>query len=61
MWGALSDEKSGLQIKVFMVITITAFLSSESDRTYEHILFSLFLRLLQPGGLGSCVFPLGRG
>jgi hypothetical protein len=49
IWGALSDEKWGLQLSVinFFLLDIAsaAFLSSESHRTYKHILLSLFLRL----------------
>jgi hypothetical protein len=40
-------------------IASAAFPRSESHRTHEHILLSLFLRLPQPGGPGSCIyFPL---
>jgi hypothetical protein len=36
-------------------ITSAAFLRSESHVTHEHSLLPLFLRLPQPGGLGSCI------
>jgi hypothetical protein len=43
-------------------ITSAAFLRSESHGTHEHILLSLFLRLPQPGGPGSCIyFPQEQG
>jgi hypothetical protein len=43
-------------------IASTAFLRSESHGTHEHILLSLFLRLPQPGGPGSCIyFPQEQG
>jgi hypothetical protein len=56
MWGALSDEKSALQFSVFLGIASVAFLRSESHGTHEHILWSLFLRLPQPGGPGSYIY-----
>jgi hypothetical protein len=37
-------------------IASAAFLRSESHGTHEHILLSLFLRLPQPGGPGSCIY-----
>jgi hypothetical protein len=37
-------------------ITSAAFLRSESRRTHEHSLLSLFLRLAQPGGPGTCIY-----
>jgi hypothetical protein len=59
MWGTLSDEKSGLYFSVFAGQHLAAFLRSESHGIYEHILLSVFLRLPQPGGPGSCIyFPL---
>jgi hypothetical protein len=62
MWGALSDEKSGLYFSVLSGIAIAAFLRSESHSTHEHILLSLFLRLPQPGGPGPCIyFPQEQG
>jgi hypothetical protein len=43
-------------------IASAAFLRSESQVTQEHILLSLFLRLPQPGGPGSCIyFPQEQG
>jgi hypothetical protein len=48
--GTFSDEKSGLYFSVF------AFLRSESHGTHEHTLLSLFLRLPEPGGPGSCIY-----
>jgi hypothetical protein len=36
--------------------TSAAFLRSESHGTHEHILFSPFLRLSQPGGPGYCIY-----
>jgi hypothetical protein len=42
-------------------IASEAFLRSESHWTHEHSLFSLFLRLFQPGRSGSCIyFPHNR-
>jgi hypothetical protein len=37
-------------------IANATFLSSKSHGTHEHILLSLFLRLPQPGGPGSCIY-----
>jgi hypothetical protein len=37
-------------------IASEAFLRSESHGTHEHSLLSLFLRLPQPGGPGSCIY-----
>jgi hypothetical protein len=37
-------------------ISSSAFLRSESHGTHEHSLLSLFFRLLQPGGPGSCIY-----
>jgi hypothetical protein len=37
-------------------IASTAFLRSESHGTHEYSLLSLFLRLPQPGGPGSCIY-----
>jgi hypothetical protein len=43
-------------------IASAAFLRFESHGTHEHILLSLFLRLPQPGGPGSCIyFPQEQG
>jgi hypothetical protein len=43
-------------------IARAAFLRSESHGTHGHTLLSLFLRLPQPGGLGSCIyFPQEQG
>jgi hypothetical protein len=50
MWGALSDEKSGT-FQFLLGISSAAFLRSESLS-----LLSLFLRLLQPRGPGSCIY-----
>jgi hypothetical protein len=62
MWGALSDEKSGLYFSVFLGIVSAAFLKSESHRPHEHILLSLILCLPQPGRPGSCIyFPQEKG
>jgi hypothetical protein len=38
MWGALSDQKSGLYFSVSAEHVNTAFLRSESHGTHEHIL-----------------------
>jgi hypothetical protein len=49
-------------LQLLLGITSAAFLSSEPHRTREHILLSLFLRLPQPGGPGSCIyFPQEQG
>jgi hypothetical protein len=62
MWGAISDEKSGLKFSVLLGITSTIFVRSESHGTHEHILLSLFLRLPKPGGPSSCIyFPQEQG
>jgi hypothetical protein len=43
-------------------IASPAFLRSESHGAHEFILLSLFLRLPQPGGPGSCIyFPQEQG
>jgi hypothetical protein len=55
MWGALSDERSGLQFSVMLGISSTASLRSESHGTHEHILQLLCLRL---GERGSVVVML---
>jgi hypothetical protein len=55
MWGALYDEKSGMNFNSFLGIASAAFLRSESHGTHEHILLSI-LRLPQAGGPGSCIY-----
>jgi hypothetical protein len=44
--------------QLLLGIVSAAFLRSVPHRTREHILLSLFLRLPQPGGLGSCIYFL---
>jgi hypothetical protein len=62
MWGALSDEKSGLNFQFLPGIASAAFLRSEYHETHEYILLSLFWRLTQPGEPGSCIyFPQEQG
>jgi hypothetical protein len=62
MWGALSGEKSGLVFEFLLGIASAAFLRSESHRTHDHSLLSLFLRLPQPGGPDSSIyFPQEQG
>jgi hypothetical protein len=39
-----------------LYIARAGLLRSESHETHEHILLSLFLRLPQPGGPGSCIY-----
>jgi hypothetical protein len=61
--GALSLTRSQVCTFQFLPgITSAAFLRSESHGTHGHILLSLFLRLPQPGGPGSCIyFPQEQG
>jgi hypothetical protein len=48
--------------QLLLGIASTTFLRSHSHRAHEHILSSLFFRLLQPGGPGSCIyFPQEHG
>jgi hypothetical protein len=60
--GAPSLTRSWVCTFQFLLgITSTAPLRSESHGTHEHISLSLFLRLRQPGGPGSCIyFPRNR-
>jgi hypothetical protein len=49
-------------LQLLLGIASAAFLRSESHETHKHILLSLFLRLPQPGGPGSCIyFPQEQG
>jgi hypothetical protein len=50
LWGALSVEKSSLYFQFLPGIDRATFLRS------DHSLCSLFFRLTQPGGPGSCIF-----
>jgi hypothetical protein len=55
--GTPSLTRSGVSIFQFLQgIANAAFLRSESHGTREHSLLSLFLRLTQPGGPGSCIY-----
>jgi hypothetical protein len=55
--GAPSLTRSRVcSFQLLLGITSAASLMSESDRTHEHILLSLFLRLPQPGRPGSCTY-----
>jgi hypothetical protein len=58
--GAPSLSRSRVYIfQLLLGIARAAFLRSESHGTHdEHILLSLFLRLSQPGGPGSCIYFL---
>jgi hypothetical protein len=40
MWGALSDEKTGLSLQLLLVLASAAILASESGGTHDHILLS---------------------
>jgi hypothetical protein len=61
--GAASLTRSRVcSFHLLLGIASAAFLRSESHGTHEHILLSLFLRLPQPGGPGSCIyFPQEQG
>jgi hypothetical protein len=62
MWGALSDEKSGLQFSIFLLdIANAAFLRSEYNMINEHILLCLFLGLPQPGRYITQLYPRALG
>jgi hypothetical protein len=57
LWGALSDERSGLSFYVLLVLASAVFLGSESLGTWDHILLSQiwdfpFRRLLRLAGSG---------
>jgi hypothetical protein len=52
MWGALSDEKSGLLFSVFAGHRPR----SLSNGTHEHSLLTIFLGFLHHGGPGSCIY-----
>jgi hypothetical protein len=41
---------------LFLGLASAAFLRSEARESYDHILLSLFLRLPQLGGPGSCIY-----
>jgi hypothetical protein len=57
IWGALSDEKSGSVVySCCWTSPAQSFLGPDSHGAHEHILLSLFLRLPQPGGPGSCIY-----
>jgi hypothetical protein len=61
MWGALTRSRV-CNFQFLPGITSTALLRSEIHRTHEYVLLSLFLRLPQPGGPGSCIyFPQEQG
>jgi hypothetical protein len=40
MWGALSDERTGLPLQLLLVLASTVILGSEARRTRDHILLS---------------------
>jgi hypothetical protein len=62
MGSPLWREVEPLVFSSLLGIASTAFLRSESHGTHEHILLPRFLRLLQPGGPGSCIyFPQEQG
>jgi hypothetical protein len=62
MWSALSDEKSGLYFSVFAGHRQRSLSQIWVPRDSEHNLLSIFLRLPQPGGPGSCIyFPQEQG
>jgi hypothetical protein len=57
--GAPSLTKSRVcTFQLFLGVTSAAVIRSESHGTHEHILLSLFLRLHQPWGPGSCIYFL---
>jgi hypothetical protein len=58
MWGALSDEKSGLYFSVY--VGRHQIIRSESHGTNEHSLLTVYFRLIQPGGPGSRIYFLPR-
>jgi hypothetical protein len=59
---ALSDERMGLQFTVQLLLGLAraVTLGSKSRRTHGHILLS-HLRIPQPGGPGSRLYPPGTG
>jgi hypothetical protein len=62
MWGALSDERSGLKFSVVAGPCKRNLSRFESSGTRDHILLSQCLRLPQPGGPGSFIyFPQEQG
>jgi hypothetical protein len=50
MWGALCS------FQILLGIANAAFVRSETHRTHEHILLSVFGRLSQTGEPGSCIY-----
>jgi hypothetical protein len=61
-WTPFQTHSSEIGSVVFLGIASAAFLMSEPHGTQEHILLSLFLRPLQPGGPGSSIyFPKEQG
>jgi hypothetical protein len=63
MWGSLSLTRSRVcSFQLLLGLASASFLRSEYHGTREHILLSLFFRLPQPGGPGSCIhFPQEEG
>jgi hypothetical protein len=55
MWGALSDERTGLSFTIAVGLDSAVILGSESRLTHDHILLS-DLRFPQPGGPGPRIY-----